>query len=299
MPRSASAATVRTPRLRTPRSRPPRLRTPRRRSLRRLVLGAAAALLACAAPAPAAAAAAGDGGLEPRAPAEFVALRDVAPTVQQDIRYVTRHNFVGDRVAGYRSPMCILTEDAARALRTAQRQFLRQGYSLKVYDCYRPQRAVDHFVRWAKDLDDERMKGEFYPRVAKSRLFEDGYIAEQSGHSRGSTVDLTLVPIPALPTRPYVPGEPLAPCYAARADRFPDNSLDMGTGYDCFDTLSHTLDPRVQGEQRANRLLLKEGLERAGFENYASEWWHYTYQPETFPDTYFDFPVSRRALAGG
>ncbi|RLL69987.1 M15 family metallopeptidase [Streptomyces sp. Z26] len=278
------------------------------RVLRRLALGAtAAALLASLTPAPAGAATAstardGAGGTsragEPRAPREFVALRDVAPTVRQEIRYFTRHDFVGERVDGYRQPLCLLTRDAARALRTAQRQFLRQGYTLKVYDCYRPQRAVDHFVRWAEDLDDQRMKGEFYPRVDKSRLFEDGYIAERSGHSRGSTVDLTLVRLPGLPTRPYVPGEPLTPCYAPRELRFPDNSLDMGTGYDCFDTLSHTLDPRIRGEQRANRLLLKRGLEAVGFENYAAEWWHYTFTPETFPDTYFDFPVSRRSLGG-
>ncbi len=167
-----------------------------------------------------------------------------------------------------------------------------------MYDCYRPQRAVNGFVEWAKDLDDQRMKGEFYPRVDKSRLFEDGYIAGKSGHSRGSTVDLTIVPLPALPTRPYVPGEKLAPCYAAKEDRFPDNSVDMGTGYDCFDTLSHTLDPRITGAQRANRLLLKSTLEQRGFVNLAEEWWHYTYQPEPFPDTYFDFPVARRSLTG-
>ena len=180
----------------------------------------------------------------------FVVLRDVDPTIQHDIRYYTAHNFVGTRIDGYRAPLCILTKQAAKALRTVQRGMLKQGYTLKVYDCYRPQRAVDHFVRWARDLADQRMKPEFYPRVDKTRLFEDGYIAEKSGHSRGSTVDLTLVRVPARPTRPYVPGEPLAPCFAPKGERFPDNSVDMGTGYDCFDTLSHTLDPRVRGERR-------------------------------------------------
>ncbi|WP_030416107.1 M15 family metallopeptidase [Streptomyces sp. NRRL S-1448] len=235
---------------------------------------------------------------DPRAPGEFVALRDVDPTVLQEMRYATPHNFMGVPVTGYRAPICLLTRDAAWALHRAQRAFLRRGYSLKVYDCYRPQRAVNHFVAWAEDLGDQRMKGEFYPRVDKSTLFRDGYIAEKSGHSRGSTVDLTLVRLPALPTRPYVPGEPLTPCYGPREARFPDNSLDMGTGFDCFDTLAHTLDPRITGVQRANRLLLKDGLERAGFVNYAAEWWHYTFTPETFPDTYFDFPVSRRSLTG-
>ncbi len=124
---------------------------------------------------------------DPKAPQEFVALRDVDPTIIQEMRYVTPHTFMGVPVTGYRAPMCLLTRDAARALHRAQRSFLRRGYSLKVYDCYRPQRAVNHFVAWAKDLGDQRMKGEFYPRVDKSMLFRDGYIAEKSGHSRGST----------------------------------------------------------------------------------------------------------------
>jgi D-alanyl-D-alanine dipeptidase len=111
-------------------------------------------------------------------------------------------------------------------------------------------------------------------------------------------MDLTIVKLPALPTRPYVPGEKLVPCYAPKKERFPDNSVDMGTGYDCFDTLSHTLDPRIKGTQRANRLLLKGAMEAQGFVNLAEEWWHYTFRPEPFPDTYFDFPVARRSLPG-
>ncbi|WP_128427537.1 M15 family metallopeptidase [Streptomyces cyaneus] len=233
---------------------------------------------------------------EPKAPKDFVALRTVDPTIVQEMRYFTPHNFVGERIDGYRQPLCILTRPAAEALHKAQKQLLRQGYTLKVYDCYRPQRAVDHFVRWAEDLDDQTTKDEFYPNVDKTRLFVDGYIAEKSGHSRGSTMDLTIVRLPAKPTRPYVPGEPLVPCYAPQGERFPDNSVDMGTGFDCFDTLSHTLDQRIQGEQRANRLLLKSTLEALGFVNLAEEWWHYTYKPEPYPDTYFDFPVSRKSL---
>ena len=233
---------------------------------------------------------------EPKAPEDFVALRSVDRTIIQEIRYFTPHNFVGERIDGYREPLCILTRPAAEALHQAQQLLLGQGYTLKVYDCYRPQRAVDHFVDWAKDLDDERMKGEFYPRVEKNRLFEDGYIAEKSGHSRGSTLDLTLVRLPARPTRPYHPGDPLVPCFAPKGERFPDNSVDMGTGFDCFDTLAHTLDPRIKGKQRANRMLLKNTLEDAGFTNLPEEWWHYTLTDETFPDTYFDFPVQRRSL---
>ncbi|MFI2201424.1 M15 family metallopeptidase [Streptomyces sp. NPDC020192] len=236
---------------------------------------------------------------EPKAPKDFVALRTVDPTIIQEMRYFTPHNFVGERIDGYEQPICILTRPAAEALHQAQLRLLRQGYTLKVYDCYRPQRAVNHFVRWAKDLDDQAMKGEFYPNVDKSRLFADGYIAEKSGHSRGSTMDLTIVKLPARPTRPYHPGQPLVPCYAPKDERFPDNSVDMGTGFDCFDTLAHTLDPRIQGAQRANRLLLKNTLESLGFVNLAEEWWHYTYKPEPYPDTYFDFPVSWKSLSSG
>ncbi|GAU67428.1 putative D-alanyl-D-alanine dipeptidase [Streptomyces sp. NBRC 110611] len=259
-------------------------------TLRGLAVAAAALMTVTAAPPQA------SGAVRPAAhpatmPGEFVALRAVDPTIIQEMRYVTPHNFTGGPVDGYLGPRCLLTRNAARALHRAQRSFLKRGYSLKVYDCYRPQRAVDHFVRWAEDLGDQRMKAEFYPRQDKAKLFEDGYIAAKSGHSRGSTVDLTLVRLPAAPTRPYVPGEPLTPCYGPEGERFPDNSLDMGTGFDCFDTLAHTLDPRIRGRQLRNRLLLKSGLERAGFVNLPEEWWHFTFTPETFPDTYFDFPV--------
>ncbi|MEU9866085.1 M15 family metallopeptidase [Streptomyces sp. NPDC047971] len=254
---------------------------------------ASAGLLAATAAVPSAQA-----GPEPKAPKEFVALSSVDRTIIQEMRYTTEHNFVGEKVDGYRQPLCILTRPAAEALHRAQVKLLARGYSLKVYDCYRPQRAVDHFVRWAKDLQDEEMKREFYPQVDKSRLFADGYIAEKSGHSRGSTVDLTIVKLPAAPTRPYVPGETLVECYAPQALRFPDNSVDMGTGFDCFDTLSHTDDPRIQGAQRANRQLLKGTLAEQGFVNLPEEWWHFTFKPEPFPSTLFDFPVARRSVAG-
>ncbi|WP_031525398.1 M15 family metallopeptidase [Streptomyces sp. NRRL F-5123] len=233
---------------------------------------------------------------EPKAPAQFVALRDVDPTIIQEMRYITPHNFTGAPVDGYRKAMCILTRPAAEGLHRVQQGLLRRGYSLKVYDCYRPQRAVDDFVAWAADLDATQMKAEFYPQVDKTRLFADGYIAAKSGHSRGSTMDLTVVPLPALPTRPYRPGEPLTPCYGPKAERFPDNSLDMGTGFDCFDTLAHTLDPRVTGVQHANRMLLMDAMQAQGFTNLPEEWWHYTLSSEPFPDTYFDFPVDRRSL---
>ena len=228
-------------------------------------------------------------------PADFVGLRDVDPSILQEMRYATPHNFTGAPVEGYLAPTCILTRPAAEALARAQRDFLEQGYTLKVYDCYRPQRAVDEFVSWAADLADQRMKPEFYPRVDKSVLFVDGYIAERSGHSRGSTLDVTLVPLPPASTPPYIPEQPLVDCAAPQAIRFADNSLDMGTGYDCFDTLANTSDPRITGDQAKNRVLLAEGLERQGFVNYDKEWWHFTFKPagqgEPYPDTYFDFPV--------
>ncbi len=235
---------------------------------------------------------------DPTAPRDFVALSDVDRTIIQEMRYPTAHNFVGRPIDGYRRPICILTRQAAEALHRVQAGLLRRGYSLKVYDCYRPQRAVNDFVAWANDPKAQAMKREFYPRVDKSRLFADGYIADKSGHSRGSTMDLTVVKLPARPTRPYRPGRPLVPCYAPKAQRFPDDSIDMGTGFDCFDTLAHTLDPRITGVQRANRLLLKTAMDKAGFVSLPTEWWHYTYRPEPYPNTYFDFPVAWSSLTG-
>jgi D-alanyl-D-alanine dipeptidase len=269
---------------------------PKLTSLLRALVLPLAALVAVAAGGPAQARAVRPAGHEPKAPAQFVALRDVDPTIIQEMRYFTPHNFTGAPVDGYRAPMCILTRAAAEGLHRAQVRLLRSGYSLKVYDCYRPQRAVDTFVTWAQDLGDTKMKAEFYPQVDKTRLFADGYIAAKSGHSRGSTTDLTIVRLPARPTRPYRPGEPLTPCYGQKDQRFPDNSLDMGTGFDCFDTLAHTLDPRIQGVQHANRMLLMNAMEAQGFTNLPEEWWHYTLTAEPFPATFFDFPVDRRSL---
>ncbi|MET9884017.1 M15 family metallopeptidase [Streptomyces sp. NPDC006430] len=199
----------------------------------------------------------------------FVALADVDPTIGQEIKYATADNFTGAPVDGYQEPVCLLARPAAAALRRAQRELLRHGYALTVYDCYRPQCAVDRFVRWAADLHDQSAKAEFYPNVDKARLIPDGYIAERSGHSRGSTVDVTLVRL--LPFR---------------------GPVDMGTPFDRFDPLSHTDEPRVTGAARANRQLLKRALDAQGFVNLAEEWWHFTLRPEAFPDSSFDFPVA-------
>jgi len=240
--------------------------------------------------------AAGAGVAADKLQAGFVDLAAIAPDVVVDMRYAGADNFLGRPARGYGAARCLLTKEAARALAAAQREAAASGVGLLVYDCYRPQRAVDHFVRWAKDLADEKMKAEFYPNVAKDRLFADGYIAEKSGHSRGSTMDLTLVRLPPAFQRPYHPGEPLKACFAPRGQRFPDNTVDMGTGYDCFDPLAHTDNPAITGVARQNRDLLRSTMAAAGFRNLPEEWWHFTLNDEPFPDTYFDFPVSRGSL---
>ena len=243
--------------------------------------------------------AAGAAAQAPQAPAgAFVSLQDVAPGIVVEMRYTTAHNFVGRRIPGYREPVCLLTRQAATALARAQADVARRGLTLKVYDCYRPQRAVDAFVAWAKRLDDERMKAEFYPRVDKRNLFRDGYIARRSGHSRGSTVDVTLVRTPPGPQDRYRRGDRLADCAAPRERRFRDNSIDMGTGYDCFDTRSHPFDERATRRQRANRLRLRRALLRQGFQGLGTEWWHFTLRAEPFPETVFDFPVARGSVDG-
>jgi zinc D-Ala-D-Ala dipeptidase len=230
------------------------------------------------------------------APAGFVLLSDVDSTILTDIRYATPHNFVGRPITGYREPLCLLARRAADALHQVQSAALAQGKSLKVYDCYRPQQAVDDFVRWAKSPAEQQMKAEFYPQVNKSVLFAQGYIASPTAHSRGSAVDLTLVAVPPPSQRPYVPGEALVSCTAPYGQRFPDNTVDMGTGFDCFDPLAHTADSRVTGAARENRTLLNQLMSGGGFVNYPGEWWHYRLENEPYPDTYFDFPVERSAL---
>ena len=223
-------------------------------------------------------------------PAGFIEIREVIPDIILDLRYLTNHNFLGVPVDGYISEKCYITKTAADSLVKVQAELRKFSLSLKIYDAYRPQRAVDHFVRWAKDLSDTLTKKEFYPTIDKSRLFFDGYIAEKSGHSRGSTVDLTIVPIP-IPSQPEFDIENQCECIESTDKRFKDNSIDMGTGFDCFHTLSHTENPNLSTQQRANRLLLKSLMDKYGFRNLAEEWWHYTLRNEPFPKTYFDFEI--------
>lgn len=223
-------------------------------------------------------------------PVGFVEIREVIPDIVLDLRYTTNHNFLGVPVQGYKAEKCYITKAAADSLAKVQAELRKFNLSLKIYDAYRPQRSVDDFVRWAKNLSDTLTKKEFYPTVEKSRLFVDGYIAEKSGHSRGSTVDLTIVPIP-LPHQPEFDINNQCECYESVDKRFKDNSIDMGTGFDCFNELSHTENPNLTPQQRANRLLLNSLMDKYGFKNLAEEWWHYTLRNEPFPQTYFDFVI--------
>ncbi len=200
---------------------------------------------------------------------DFVEIASVIPDIRQEIRYFTNNNFVGETIDGYKAPKCLLSNAAAEALSKVQNDLKKSGLGLKVFDCYRPQRAVDHFVRWAEDLNDTRMKAEFYPQVAKKDLFKKGYIAEKSGHSRGSTVDLTLI---------FLDSEPAV-------------ELDMATGWDFFGLESWPENRQIKSEQFDNRMLLQRLMLKHGFSGIKEEWWHFTLQQEPFPQTYFDFII--------
>jgi len=223
-------------------------------------------------------------------PNGFVEIREVIPDIILDLRYLTNHNFLGVTVDGYKSEKCYITQAAADSLLKVQKEINRFGFTLKVYDAYRPQKAVDHFVRWAKDLADTITKKEFYPTIDKSKLFIDGFIAEKSVHSRGSTIDLTIVPLP-IPSQPEFELNNQCEFYKSKDERFRDNSIDMGTGFDCFNELSHTENPNLSDQQRSNRLLLVSLMERYGFKNLPEEWWHFTLKNEPFPKTYFNFDI--------
>lgn len=223
-------------------------------------------------------------------PPGFVYLKEIDPTITQDIRYATNHNFLGRPVKGYETGACILTRSTALALARVQKELLQSRLSLKVYDCYRPQMAVDEFIAWSQRPDDHLTKTEFYPRVNKSDVFKLGYVAEKSGHSRGSTVDLTIGPIGG-ESAIYLTEQPLIPCIAPYTQRFKDGGIDMGTGYDCMDELSHNDNLNIGPVAYYNRLLLKALMEKQGFSDYTPEWWHFTLKDEPYPNDYFNFPV--------
>ncbi len=199
-------------------------------------------------------------------PASFADAAAVVPGLLTEMRYAGSHNFVGRPIDGYEAPRCLLTREAVDALAGVARDIAPYGLVIKVFDCYRPTRAVANFVRWARDLNDTAGKAEFYPNVDKRTLFRDGYIASRSGHSRGSTIDLTL----------------------ARAD---GTALDMGTPFDFFSPKSWPSNRSVGREAQVNRALLATAMRRRGFRPYDREWWHFTLSREPFPTTYFDFPV--------
>ncbi|VVC75681.1 D-alanyl-D-alanine dipeptidase [Aquicella siphonis] len=224
-------------------------------------------------------------------PPGFVYLSAVDSEIMQEMRYAGYHNFIGRPVSGYKSKVCILTRQAANALRSAQRELSRYSLSLKVYDCYRPVKAVEDFVVWSRDKSDQKMKLEFYPHVNKADVFKLGYVALRSGHSRGSTVDLTIVSIPAAHQPAYHPGVPLVSCDAPPGKRFPDNTMDMGTGFDCLDPAAHAMNREISAVAFRNRMLLRKVMIANGFEPYENEWWHFTFRPEPYPDTYFNFDV--------
>lgn len=200
-------------------------------------------------------------------PEGFVTLNDFLPDAVYDVKYYTGDNFVGSRVDGYRAPKVLVTIEAATALKAVQADLAPFGLSLEFFDGYRPQTAVDHFVRWAEDLDDTRTKAVHYPDVDKRNLFRDGYIAARSSHSRGSTVDLTIV------------------------DKATGRALDMGTPFDFFGLESWPDHPSFPARVRAHRALLRAVMVKHGFQPIETEWWHFTLKDEPYPETYFDFPV--------
>jgi D-alanyl-D-alanine dipeptidase len=223
-------------------------------------------------------------------PTGFVYLRDVAPTIRQDIRYAGMHNFIGRPIDGYEAPECVLTVQAAQALARVQNALARGGLALIVWDCYRPARAVADFLRWTRDADS-RMKIEFYPETEKRELVALGYIAARSTHSRGSTVDLGLVPASLAAPPIWEPRWALVPCTAAKDDRAEDGTVDLGTGFDCFDPRAHFTFADIGAAARANRTLLRDAMVRQGFVPYDREWWHFRLAQEPHPNRVFDFPI--------
>ncbi|MEM9417253.1 MAG: M15 family metallopeptidase [Bacteroidota bacterium] len=206
-------------------------------------------------------------------PQGFVYLADIDPTIRQDVRYAGKHNFVGRPIKGYKKATVILSHKAAQALAAVQAALQKDSrgkWTLMVYDGYRPQQAVNDFWHWSQDMNDQVMKAEFYPAIAsKNELFKQGYVDRKSGHSRGSTVDLTIVSID---------NQRLTP-------------LDMGSPFDLFDAISHYASDRISLQAQQHRKYLRSLMMAHGFAPYEKEWWHFTLRAEPFPNTYFDFPV--------
>lgn len=230
---------------------------------------------------------------EDASPVVLVHLRDIDPSILQDIRYAGSNNFTGQPVPGYAAAECLLLRDVAEALSRVQEEFLQRKLSLKVYDCYRPRRAVRAFRDWVREPATDPLLKRFHPNLDKGQLIGLGYIASVSRHSRGDTVDLTLVALPAERVPAFKRDATYASCTGPAEARAPDNSIDMGTSFDCFDPLSHTKAAGLAPEQERWRKLLTDAMAQHGFRNYAKEWWHFTYLPERRGRS-FDRPVTTR-----
>ena len=204
----------------------------------------------------------------PDDPTGFVVLGEYIPDIIQEIRYYSTYNFVGERIDGYEMPCALMTIEAAEALKAVSDDVMKMGYRLKIYDAYRPQMGVDHFMRWAQNINDVRMKNYFYPEIDKARIIPEGYVAVKSGHTRGSTVDLTLF------------------------DMKTGKELDMGGTFDYFGERSHPDFKKITKKQYNNRMILRNAMIRHGFKPLEEEWWHFTLENEPYPDTYFTFPVT-------
>lgn len=203
---------------------------------------------------------------------DFILLTDYIPEVILEMRYFTTYNFVGDKIDGYEEPIALLTKEAAIALKEVSDELLQKGYRLKIYDAYRPKKSVTHFIKWAEDVNDQRMKEYFYPTFDKSLIFEEGYLAKNSSHTRGSTIDLTLF------------------------DMKLGKDIDMGGTFDFFGDISHPDYKDITKEQLDNRNLLKDTMIAHGFKQSIREWWHFTFIDEPYPNTYFTFPINKKSI---
>lgn len=221
-------------------------------------------------------------------PKGFVHLRSVDPTILQDIRYATPQNFVGKRLPGYDAAECVLFGNAARALKKVQADLKDEGLTLKVFDCYRPARAVSEMVRWAKRPENRETKARYHPRISKSKLFPQ-YIATRSGHSKGTAVDLTVIDLAK--HKAMGAEAKLRTCRNGKDFGEKSAEMDMGTAFDCFDPMSQTRASGLRQLQHNNRDFLVTVMKRHGFKNYAGEWWHFTYVGEASPKSYFDFAI--------
>lgn len=223
----------------------------------------------------------------------FVYLHEVDPTIIASVRYATHENFVGKPVDGYKAPVVIMTKQAAQALKKVQEAVKKDGYCLVVYDAYRPQQAVNHFMRWSEDINDQSKKDHYYPRVDKANVFELGYVAKRSGHSRGSTVDLTIIKDGQLPHAIKATARKLLDGYTITF--LDDGTIDMGSSFDLFDTASRYENDLIEPAFKQLRTYLKNVMEKYGFKSCSGEWWHFTLRNEPYPadqeSSYFNFAV--------